>query len=216
MWHYTLCILYVPRRGFFEPLLVNEILKPNTLYHFHVAKTALNYVDKSSVTFNLEFGFLPLAQSKHPGSSEPEEEDKDEQRASWVFVHQYLENEAKGEVDVVERADAPVGGAEEHFAVQQDGSVHQVKAEEHQHAQQQLQVHEGFASVVGNTERCGGRRVDVPAHLPVSSDGVDDTDYELQGDHQDPLAGHGDTPVHLVVVNDEQLKRNNDTRGETC
>lgn len=164
----------------------------------------------------MEFVVLPLTQSKHPGSSEPEAEDEDEQRASWVFVHQYLENEAKGEVDVVERADAPVGGAEQHFAVQQDGSVHQVKAEEHQHGQQQLQVHEGFASVVGNTERRGGRGVDVLAHLPVRSDGVDDTDYELQGDHQDPLAGHGDTPVHLVVVNDEQLKINNDTRGEKC
>lgn len=151
----------------------------------------------------MEFVVLPLTQSKHPGSSEPEEEDEDEQRAPRVFVHQYLENEAKGEVDVVEWANAPVGGAEEHFAVQQDGSVHQVKAKEHQHGQQQLQVHESFASVVGNTEGHWGRWVDVPAHLPVRSDGVDDTDYELQGDHQDPLAGHGDTPVHLVVLNDE-------------
>lgn len=91
--------------------------------------------------------------------------------------------------------------------MQQDGSVHQVKAEEHQHGQQQLQVHEGFASGVGDTEGCWGRRVGVLAHLPVSPDGVDDTDHELQGDHQDPLAGHGDTPVHLVVVNDEQLKK---------
>lgn len=155
----------------------------------------------------MEFVVLPLTQSKHPGSSEPEEEDEDKQRAPRVFVHQYLEYEAKGEVDVVEWADAPVGGAEEHFAVQQDGSVHQVKAEEHQHGQQQLQVHEGFASVVGSTEGRWERRVDVLAHLPVCPDRVDDTDYELQGDHQDPLAGHGDTPVNLVVVNDEQLKK---------
>lgn len=157
--------------------------------------------------FPSEFVVLPLAQSEHPGRSEPEEEDEDEQRASWVFVHQHLENEAKGEVDVVERADAPVGGAEEHFAVQQDGSVHQVEAEEHQHAHQELQVHEGFTSGVGNTECRRGRGVDVLAHLPVCPDRVDDTDYELQGDHQDPLTGHGDTPVHLVVVNHEQLKR---------
>lgn len=50
----------------------------------------------------MEFVVLPLTQSKHPGSSEPEEEDEDKQRAPRVFVHQYLENEAKGEVDVVE------------------------------------------------------------------------------------------------------------------
>lgn len=106
---------------------------------------------------------LPLTQCEHPGCSEPEEDDEDEQRAPRVFVHQYLENEAKGEVDVVERADAPVGGAEEHFAVQQDGSVHQVQAEEHQHRQQQLQVHEGFASVVGDAERRRRRGVEVLA-----------------------------------------------------
>lgn len=81
----------------------------------------------------MKFSSLPLTQSKHPGRSEPEEEDEDQQRACWVFVHQYLENKAEGEVDVVERADAPVGGAQQHFAVQQDGSVHQVQAEEHQH-----------------------------------------------------------------------------------
>lgn len=193
---------------FFESLLV-KIFKPNTLYHFHVAKTALNYINnpQSLKQVWLSLVFLPLAQTKHPGSSEPEDDDKDEQRASRVFVHQYLQNEAKSEVDVVEWADAPVGGAEEHFAVQQDGSVHQVKAEEHQHGQQQLQVHEGFGSVAGNTEGRWGGRVDVLAHLQVCPHGVDDTDYELQGDHQDPLAGHGDTPVHLVVVNDEQLKK---------
>lgn len=76
---------------------------------------------------------LPLTQSKHPGCSEPEEKDEDQQCASRVLVHQYLENKAKGEVDVVEWADAPVGGAEQHFAVQQHSSVHQVQAEEHQH-----------------------------------------------------------------------------------
>lgn len=92
--------------------------------------------------------------------------------------------------------------------------MHQVKAEEHQHGEQQLQVHEGFASVVGRTEGRWGRRVDVLAHLPVCPDRVDDTDYELQGDDQDPLAGHGNTPVHLVVVNDEQLE--NITKGEKC
>lgn len=82
---------------------------------------------------HMPFFCLPLTQGKHPGCSEPEEEDDDQQCAPRVLVHQYLENKAKGEVDVVERADAPVGGAEQHFAVQQDGSVHQVQAEEHQH-----------------------------------------------------------------------------------
>lgn len=82
---------------------------------------------------HMQFSSLPLTQRKHPGSCEPEEEDEGQQRARRVFVHQYLENKAKGEVDVVERADAPVGGAQQHFAVQEDGSVHQVQAEEHQH-----------------------------------------------------------------------------------
>lgn len=81
----------------------------------------------------MQFSFLPLTQSKHPRRCEPEAEDEDQQRAPRIFVHQYLENKAEGEVDVVERADAPVGGAQQHFAVQQDGSVHQVQAEEHQH-----------------------------------------------------------------------------------
>lgn len=65
---------------------------------------------------------LPLTQSQHPGRSQPEEEDEGQQRARRVFVHQYLEYEAETEVYVVERADAPVGGAQQHFAVQQDGS----------------------------------------------------------------------------------------------
>lgn len=82
---------------------------------------------------HMQFFSLPLTQSKHPGRRDPEEEDEDQQRACRVFVHEYLENKAKGEVDVIERADAPVGGAQQHFAVQQDGSVHQVQAEEHQH-----------------------------------------------------------------------------------
>lgn len=74
----------------------------------------------------MQFSSIPLTQSKHPGCSEPEEEDEDQQRARRVFVHQYLENKAEGEVDIVEGADAPVGGTQQHFAVQQDGSVHQV------------------------------------------------------------------------------------------
>lgn len=44
------------------------------------------------------------------------------------------------------------------------------------------------------------------AHLPVCANWMDDTDYQLQSDHKNPLAGHGNPPVHLVVVNDEQLK----------
>lgn len=75
---------------------------------------------------HMQFSSLPLTQSKHPRRSEPEEEDEGQQRPCRVFVHQYLENKAEGEVDVVERADAPVGGAQQHFAMQQDGSVHQV------------------------------------------------------------------------------------------
>lgn len=152
---------------------------------------------------------LPLAQREHPRGGEPEEEDKDEQRAARVFVHQHLEDEAKGEVDVVERADAPVGGAEQHFAVQQDGSVHQVQAQEHQHGQEKLHVHEGLASVPGNAgwRRRGGGEVGVgEADVPVRSNGMDDTDDQLQRDHKNPLGGHGDAPVHLVVVDDEQLR----------
>lgn len=48
------------------------------------------------------------------------------------------------------------------------------------------------------------------AHLPVCANGMDDTDYQLQSDHENPLPGHGNAPIHLVVVNDEQLK---DGRG---
>lgn len=43
------------------------------------------------------------------------------------------------------------------------------------------------------------------AHLPVCANRVDDTDYQLQGDHKNPLTGHGNTPVHLVVINNEEL-----------
>ena len=116
---------------------------------------------------------LPLTQRKHPGRSEPEEEDEDQQRASRVLVHQDLENKAEGEVDVVERADAPVGGTQQHFAVQQDGSVHQVQTQEHQHWQQQLHVQQGPVVVAGMTERSWGRGVEVEAHLPVCAYGVD-------------------------------------------
>lgn len=44
------------------------------------------------------------------------------------------------------------------------------------------------------------------AHLLVCANGMDDTDYQLQSDHKNPLAGHGNAPIHLVVVNDEQLE----------
>lgn len=85
--------------------------------------------------FHVARGLLSpsLTQSKHPGRSKPEEQDEDQQCARWVLVHQYLENKAKGEVDIVEGAYAPVGGAQQHFAVQQNGSVHQVEPQEHQH-----------------------------------------------------------------------------------
>lgn len=49
------------------------------------------------------------------------------------------------------------------------------------------------------------------AHLPVCANGVDGTDYQLQSDHKNPLAGHCNSPIDLVVVNDEQLK---DGRGQ--
>lgn len=42
------------------------------------------------------------------------------------------------------------------------------------------------------------------AHLPVCANRMDDTDRQLQNDHKNPLAGHGNAPVYLVVVNDEQ------------
>lgn len=98
----------------------------------------------------LVFFLPPLTQRQHPRRREPEEEDEDEKRAPRVLVHQHLEHEAEGEVDVVERADAPVGGAEQHFTVQQDGPVHQVQAEEHQHGQEELHIHVGAAFAVGN------------------------------------------------------------------
>ncbi len=61
--------------------------------------------------------------------------------------------------------------------------------------------------VVGNTGWRCERGVDLDSHLPVCAHRMDDTDQQLQSDHKNPMAGHGDTPVHLVVVNDEQLKR---------
>lgn len=34
---------------------------------------------------------------------------------------------------------------------------------------------------------------------------MDGADQQLQGDHKDPVAGHGNPPVHLVmVVNDKE------------
>jgi len=44
------------------------------------------------------------------------------------------------------------------------------------------------------------------AHLPVCAHRMDDTDQQLQSDHKNPVAAHGNTPVHLFVVNDKQLK----------
>lgn len=70
------------------------------------------------------FFTVPLTQSKHPGRNEPEEEDDAQQCTCRVFVHQYLEDEAEGKIDVVQWTNAPVGGAQQYFAVQQDGSVH--------------------------------------------------------------------------------------------
>lgn len=152
----------------------------------------------------------PLTQREHPRRGEPEEEDEDEERAPGVFVQQHLEHEAEGEVDVVERTNAPVGGAEQHFAVQQDGPVHQVQAEEHQHGQEELQVHVGVASAVRNAGRrrggVGGGGVGRVSGVQVRANGVDDADQQLQRDYQNPLAGHGNAPVHLVVVDDEQLR----------
>lgn len=153
----------------------------------------------------------PLTQREHPRRGEPEEEDEDEQRAPRVLVHQHLEHEAEGEVDVVERADAPVGGAEQHFAVQQDGPVHQVQAEEHQHGQEELHVHVGVAPAGRNAGRrrpggVGGGGVGRVSGVQVRANGVDDAHQQLQRDDQNPLAGHGDAPVHLVVVDDEQLR----------
>ena len=56
------------------------------------------------------------------------------------------------------------------------------------------------------------------ARLPVRANGMDDADYQLQRDHQNPLAGDGYAPVHLVVVNDKQLKdggQRNERENET-
>lgn len=154
--------------------------------------------------------YLPLTQCKHPGRTEPEEEDEEQQRAPWVFVHQYLEDKAEGEVDVVEWADGPVGGAQQHFAVQQDGPAHQVQAEEHEHGQDQLHVHQYAALVAGKTQRHQRRGVGVTAHLPVCANRLDDTDRQLQSDQKNPPPGQGNAPVHLVIVDDEKLKN----RGE--
>lgn len=143
--------------------------------YFHRVPTP-NCVFDAKIIPHLCVSASPLTQGEHPGCSEPEEQDEDQQSAPWVLVHQYLENKAEGEVDVVERADAPVGGAKQHFAVQQDGPVHQVQAEEHQHWQQQLYVHQGLAMVDGDTGWFWGGRVDVDAHLPVRANGMDDTD----------------------------------------
>lgn len=127
-----------------------------------------------------------------------------------MFVHQYLKDKAKGEVDVVKRANAPVGGAQEHFAVQQDGSVNQVEAQEHEHGQQQLHVQQGLIVVTGNTERSGGGGVGVEVHLPVRANWMDDTNQQLQGDHKNPVTCYSYSPVHLLVINDEQLEGGTD------
>lgn len=123
-----------------------------------------------------------------------------------MLVHQHLENEAEGKVDAVEWANAPVGGAQQHFAVQQDGSVHQVQTEEHQHRQQQVHVQQGLAVVAGNTEWVWGRGVKMESHFPIGANRMYGTDQELQSDHKNSVAGHGNTPVHLAVVDDKQLK----------
>lgn len=62
-----LCILHVPSRRFFESLLV-KIFKPNILYHFHVAKPAVNinnagFLPIEKCDFRLEFVVLPVTQS---------------------------------------------------------------------------------------------------------------------------------------------------------
>lgn len=155
-------------------------MAPNQRYLVHVyahihTHTRLNCRVRADLFF-----CPPLTQCEHPRCGEPEEEDEDEQRAAGVFVHQHLEHEAEGEVDVVERADAPVGGAEQHFAVQQDGPVHQVQAEEHQHGQEELHVHVAVASAVRNAGRrrggVGGGGVGWVSGVQVRANRVDDAD----------------------------------------
>lgn len=90
--------------------------------------------------------------------------------------------------------------------MQQDGPVHQVQAEEHQHRQQQLDVQQGLAVAGGHTERSRGGGVRIQAGSPVCANRMDGADQQLHSDHEDPVAGHGNTPVHMVVVHNKQLE----------
>lgn len=86
----------------------------------------------------------------------------------------------------------------------------QVQTQEHEHRQQQLHVQQALVMVTGNTERSGGGGIGVEVHLPIRPYWMDDTDQQLQGDHKNPLTCYSYSPVHLFVINDEQLKPGKD------
>lgn len=90
--------------------------------------------------------------------------------------------------------------------------MHEIQSQEHEGRQQQLHVEHDFFVTGGQAE--GGRGIFLwfppksAPHIWPQVDGhrMDSTDNELQGDAKHSVTGHGNPPVHLVVVNDEKLE----------
>ncbi len=90
--------------------------------------------------------------------------------------------------------------------------MHEIQSQEHEGRQQQLHIQHDFFVTGGQAEGGGGILLRHPPesvlHIgpQVDSHGMDCADNELQGDAKHPVTGHGNAPVHLVVVNDEKLE----------
>ncbi len=90
--------------------------------------------------------------------------------------------------------------------------MHKIQSQEHEGRQQKLHIQHDVFVTGGQAEGGGGILLrllpESVLHIgpQVDSHRVDSADNELQGDAKHPVTGHGNAPVHLVVVNDEKLE----------
>lgn len=139
----------------------------------------------------------PLAGSHCPRSDDPERDGEDQQHRAGTDGHEGLHHEARVEVDLVERADAPRRGVREELAVQQHDTSDEVQPQEHGDGQDDvhIRVRLGWHVGVGQARR--------PGEGVVPRDRVDGTHEDLQADEEDALIGHGYPPVISRVVHHE-------------
>lgn len=139
----------------------------------------------------------PLAGSHCPCSDDPERDGEDQQHRARTDGHEGLHHEARVEVDLVERADAPRRGVREELAVQQHDTSDEVQPQEHGDGQDDVHVRVRLGGHVGVGQ---ARR---PGEGVVPWDGMDGAHQDLQADEEDALVGHGYPPVIGSVVHHE-------------